>query len=67
MKSGNACYYSVQGLMPSILLSKNIKSKIHRNIILSVDLHECETWSLTLMKEFRLGLLKISPENNIWA
>jgi len=32
----------------SILLSKNIKIKIHRTIILPVVLYECETWSLRL-------------------
>jgi len=36
------------------LLSKNLKIKIYRNIILPVVLYECETWSLTLMEECRL-------------
>jgi hypothetical protein len=35
------------------LLSKNIKTKTHRNRILSVVLHGCETWSLTLTEECR--------------
>jgi hypothetical protein len=35
------------------LLSKNLKSKIYRNIILPV-LHGCETWSFTLREERRL-------------
>ena len=35
-KSGNACYHSVQNLLSSGLLPKNIKIKICRNIILSV-------------------------------
>ena len=48
LKSGNACYHSVQNLLSSRLLSKNKKIKIGRNIILPVVLHECETWSLTL-------------------
>jgi hypothetical protein len=52
-KSGNVCYHSVQNLLPSSLLSKNTKIKINRNIILSVVLHECETWSLTLREERR--------------
>jgi hypothetical protein len=33
------------------LLSKNIKIKVYRTIILPVVLHECETWSLTLREE----------------
>jgi hypothetical protein len=36
------------------LLSKNLKIKIYRTIILPVVLYECETWSLTLMEEGRL-------------
>ena len=31
-----------------ILLSKNLKIKIYRTIILTVVLYGCETWSLTL-------------------
>ena len=34
LKSGNACYYSVQNLLSSSLLSKNLKVKIYRTIIL---------------------------------
>jgi len=34
LKSGNACYHSVQNLLSSTLLSKNIKIKVHRTIIL---------------------------------
>ena len=37
-----------------ILLSKNLKIKIHRNVILPVVLYGCETWSLTLREERRL-------------
>jgi len=36
------------------LLSKNLKAKICRNIILPVVLYGCETWSLTLREECRL-------------
>jgi hypothetical protein len=35
------------------LLSKNLKIKIHRIIILPVVLYGCETWSLTLREECR--------------
>jgi len=45
---GNACYYSVQNLLSSRLLYKNLKTKIYRTIILPVVLYGCETWSLTL-------------------
>ena len=33
---GNACYHSVQSLLSSRLLSKNLKTKIYRTIILPV-------------------------------
>jgi len=38
LKSGNACYYSVQNLLSFRLLSKNLKIKIYRTIILPVVL-----------------------------
>jgi len=48
LKSGNACYHSVQYLLSSRLLSKNLIFKIYRTVILPVVLYGCETWSLTL-------------------
>ena len=39
LKSGNACYHSVQNLLYSSLLSKNLKIKIKRTIILRVVAH----------------------------
>jgi hypothetical protein len=49
--SGNACYYSVQNLLFSGLLSKNLKIRIYKMIILPVVLYGCGTWSLTLSEE----------------
>ena len=43
LKLGNACYYWVQNLLSSSLLSKKLKIKIYRTIILSVVLYGCET------------------------
>ena len=34
LKSGNACYHSVQNILSSRLLSKNLKIKIYRTVIL---------------------------------
>jgi hypothetical protein len=51
---GNACYHSVQSLLSSCLLSRNIKVKIYKTIILPVVLCWCEIWSVTLRKEHRL-------------
>jgi hypothetical protein len=36
------------------LLSRNVKVKIYKTIILLVALYGCETWSLTLREEHRL-------------
>ena len=58
LKSGNACYRSVQNLLSSSLLSKNLWIKIYRTIILPVVLYGYETWSLTLMEEHRLRVYK---------
>ena len=54
LKSGNTCYHSVQNLLSSKLLSKNLKITIYRTIILPLVLYGCETWSLTLREEHRL-------------
>jgi hypothetical protein len=54
LNSGNACYYSVQNLLSSRLISKNLKIKIYKTVILPFVLYGCETWSLTLREEHRL-------------
>jgi hypothetical protein len=56
--SGNACYHSVQSLLSSLLLSKNLKIRIYKTIILLVVLCGCETLSLTLREEHRLSVLE---------
>jgi hypothetical protein len=48
-------------LLSSRLLSKNIKIRIHKTIILPVVLHGCETWSLILREGQRLGMCE-----NLW-
>ena len=58
LKLGNACSYSVQNLLSSNLLSKNLKIKMYRTIILPVVLYGCETWSLTLREERRLRMFE---------
>ena len=58
LKSGNACYHSVQNLLSSSLLSKNVKVKIYRTMILPVVLYGCGTWSLTLREKCRLSILE---------
>ena len=66
LMSGDVCYHLVQNLLSSSLLSKNIKIKIYRTIILPVVLYGCETCSLTLRVERRLKVEK-GVEGNIWA
>ena len=46
------CYYFFFSNV--ILISKNLKIKIFRTIILPVVLYGCETWSLTLREERKL-------------
>jgi hypothetical protein len=45
LNSGNACYHSIQNFLSSRLLSRNVKVKIYKTIILPVVLYWCETWS----------------------
>jgi len=58
LKSENACYRSVQNILSSSLLSKNLKIKIYRTMIVPVVLYGCETWSLTLREERRLRVFE---------
>ena len=53
LQSENACYYSVQNLLSFSVMSKNIKVKIYRTIILPFVLYGCETWSPTLSEVHR--------------
>ena len=58
LKSGNTCYHSVQNLLSSSLLSKNLKIKIYKTIMLLLVLYGCETWWLTLREERRLRVFE---------
>jgi len=58
LKSGIADYPSVQSILSSSLLSKTLKIKIYRCIILHVVLYGCETWLYTLREEHRLMLFE---------
>jgi hypothetical protein len=54
LNSGNACHYSVQNLLSSCLLSKNVKNRIYKTTIFPVVLYGCETLSLIIREEHRL-------------
>jgi hypothetical protein len=58
LNSGNVCYHSVQNLLSSHLISKNLKIKTYKTVILPVVLYGCETWNLTLMEEHRLRVFE---------
>jgi hypothetical protein len=55
---GNACYHSVQNLLSSRLLSKNIKIRICKIIILLVVLYGHETLSVSLRDKHRLRVFE---------
>jgi hypothetical protein len=63
LNSGNACYHSAQSLLSSRLISKNLKIKIYKTVILPVVLYGCETWSLTLKEEHR----EQGVDEDIWT
>jgi hypothetical protein len=48
----------VQNILFSRLLSKNLKIKIYRTIILPIVLYGCETWSLTLREKRQLKVFE---------
>jgi hypothetical protein len=47
-----------KNLLSSRLLSKNLKIRIYKSIILPVVLYGCETWSVTLREEHRLRVFE---------
>ena len=57
----------MQNLLSSSLLSKKLKIKIYRTIILPVVLYGCETWSLTLREERRLRVSENSVLRRVFG
>jgi hypothetical protein len=58
LNSGNACFHAVQNLFSSRLLSRNVKIRTNKTIILPVVLYGCETWSLTFREEHLLRVVE---------
>jgi hypothetical protein len=59
LNSGNACYHAVQNILSPRLVSRNVKIKIYKTIILPlVFLYGFETLSLTLREEHRLRVFE---------
>ena len=67
MRSGNACYHSVQNLLSPSLLPKNLKIKIFRTVTLPVVLYGSETWSPTLREERRLRVFEMMVLRRIYG
>jgi hypothetical protein len=53
--------------LSSRLLSRNVKVKIYKTIILPVVLHGCETWSLTVKDEHRLRVFENRIARRVFA
>jgi hypothetical protein len=49
----------MQNILSSSCLSKNLKIKIHRIIMLPVVLYWCETLSLTLRRRLRVSVNRV--------
>ncbi|KAJ4440196.1 hypothetical protein ANN_08334 [Periplaneta americana] len=55
---GNAYYYSVEKLLSSSLLSKRLKTRIYKTVVLPVVLYGYETWTLILRQKQRLRVFE---------
>ena len=53
--------------MTSSFLSKNIKIKIQRTIIVPVVLYGCETWSIILREKRRLRMFEVRVLRRIFV
>ena len=62
LTAGKSCYYSVQTVLSSRLLSNNSKTKIYlsKTIIMPVVLYGRERWARTLRQESRLRVFENS-------
>jgi hypothetical protein len=58
LNSYNVCYHSVQNCLSSRLLSKNLKIRIHKTLILPVVLYGYKTWSQVLRRVHRLRVFE---------
>jgi hypothetical protein len=58
LNSGIACCHSVPSVLSSRLLSRKLKVKMYKTIILPVAFYGCESCSLTVREEYRLRLFE---------
>jgi hypothetical protein len=66
LNSGSACYYSVQNLLSSRLLSRNLRIRIYKTMILPAVLYGCDALSLKLREEHRLRVFKNREQRRIF-
>ena len=66
---GNACYYSLEKLLSSRLLAKELKVNTYKTIrpILPVVLYGCESWFLTSREEHRLRVSENKVHRKIFG
>jgi hypothetical protein len=67
LNSCNACYHSVQNLLSSRLLSKDLKIRVYKTTILPAVLCGCETCSLTLREEHRLRMFEDRVQRRLFV
>jgi len=58
LESGNECFYSVQKLLTSRLISRKLKLKIYRTVVLPLIIYGCKSWSTTSAEERKLRLFE---------
>jgi hypothetical protein len=58
LNSGSAYYHSIQNVLSSSLIPKNLNINICGTIVMPVVLCGCETWSVILREEHRLRLFQ---------
>jgi hypothetical protein len=58
MCTTNACYHAAHNLLPSRLLSENVKIKIYKTVILPIVLYVCDTWSYAPWEEHLLRVFE---------
>lgn len=58
IKIGNKCFYALNNLLGSRILSKNVKIQLHMTIIRPVGKYGSQYWSLRKIEEDRLRIFE---------
>jgi hypothetical protein len=54
----NVRYHSIQDLLSSHIMSKSVKIRFYKTIIILVIMYECKTWSLKFRGKIRLRVFE---------